>query len=370
MSRLFPFAGVVMALCALSACQLDASSLTPAQLNNVAQRTVKTSAIPGIAIAVISSDKVVIASAGVRHVGEAAALQTSDRMHLGSNIKAMTATLTASLVESGALRWNSTIVEILPELRASMRPEYLNVTIEDLLAHRGGLLPFVEPASFAQLPPLPADAVAARAALTAWLVQQPSPVTPRVDSLYSNAGYAVVAAMLERRTGQRFEDLLTVMVLQPLGIVPKFDWPATGERNQPWGHEWLNGRWVPNDPDAAQNQIPGFITPAGNLSISIGDYARFVQSQLQGLRGRAQIITSVEYQHLRTPLGRYALGWFVGDIKGVRTSARDGSAGTFYALATIQSQRDRAVIVLINAYSESTAATANALALTLLDQGK
>ena len=354
----------------VAACNDQPAPASAAESRTAAvQRVVRDTAVPGMVIAVITSNTIDTAASGVLKLGQTPALTTQHRMHLGSNIKAMTATLAACLVGGGLMQWSTTIASVFPELRATMRPEYLNVTVDDLLAHRGGILPFVEPAEFEQLPALPADEVLARAALTAWLVRQSSPVRPKIDTLYSNAGYVVVAAMMERLARQRYEDLLSSFVLIPFGIVPKFNWPAAADAAQPWGHEWLNGRWTPSDPDAPGNLFPAYGTPAGNLSLSVSDYARFVQLHLRGLRGNATLITADSYQHLHTPQGRMALGWISAPLDGVRTSAHDGTAGTFYALAAIQPDRDRAVVVLVNAYSSAVADAANALALQLLGRG-
>lgn len=359
----------ILSMVLLGGCN-DQGAPPPEPLATAAKRVVQESSVPGIAIAVITSSSIETATSGVRQAGQPTPLTMTDLLHLGSNIKAMTATLAASLVEDGAMQWSTTIATVFPELHATMRPEYLNVTIDDLLAHRGGILPIVDPAEFAQLPPLSGDEVLARVTLTEWLLKQPSTVTPKVDSLYSNAGYVVVAAMIERLTGQRYEDLLASRVLNPLGITPKFNWPAAGDANQPWGHEWIAGRWVANDPNAAANQFPAFGTPAGNLSLSVGDYARFLQIHLRGLRGNATVISAGSFQHLHASQGRFALGWVNAPLNGVRTSAHDGTAGTFYALAAIQPDRDRAVIVLVNAYNDAVANAANALALHLFAQGQ
>lgn len=49
-----------------------------------------------------------------------------DRFHLGSDTKAMTATLAGILVDDGKLRWTSTIGEVLgadvPDMNQSSRP--------------------------------------------------------------------------------------------------------------------------------------------------------------------------------------------------------------------------------------------------------
>ena len=62
-------------------------------------------------------------------------------------------------------------------------------------------------------------------------------------------------------------------------------------------------------------------------------------------------------------------GRISASLDSVRTSAHDGTAGTFYALAATQPDRDRAVGVLVNAYSSAVADAANARALHLLGRG-
>ncbi len=340
---------------------------TVKDLPTLVQTAARDGGIPGLAAAVISTDNIQSSVTGVRKSGFVIPIAGSDRFHLGSNIKAMTATLAAMLVESGVIQWSVTLADIFPEMSASMRAEYRNVTLEQLLVHRGGIVPLTEPNELARLPAMAADPLRARVQLTAWLLQQPSAATPGSTAKYSNGGYAIAAAMLERKTGQAYEILLSDLVLRPLSIVAHYEWPAAIDAAQPWGHEKINNRWVPNDPLASENQFPGALTPAGNISLSITDYARFVQSQLRGLRGAGGSLSATGYRYLHTPNGEFASGWIVRELAGVRTSAHDGSAGTYYALAVIQPERNRAVVVLSNAFSDAVANDANALALKLLE---
>jgi CubicO group peptidase (beta-lactamase class C family) len=101
--------------------------------------------VPGIAAAVVRGEGVVAtAAAGLRRVDEAAALGTSDRFHLGSNTKAMTALVVARFVERGQLRWETTLAEAFPEWNASMDAAYRAIPIRDLLRHRAGIAPMMK----------------------------------------------------------------------------------------------------------------------------------------------------------------------------------------------------------------------------------
>ena len=70
--------------------------------------------LPALAAAVVKDGAIVTAGAvGVRVHGTDIKVTIDDRFHLGSDTKAMTATLAAMLVEEGKLRWDSTIGEVL-----------------------------------------------------------------------------------------------------------------------------------------------------------------------------------------------------------------------------------------------------------------
>lgn len=75
----------------------------------------------------------------MRRLGSADPVRRGDGWRLGSDGKAMTATMIARLVEQGVLSWDTRLDQMLPDLAASMHPEYRGVTLPDLLSHRSGL---------------------------------------------------------------------------------------------------------------------------------------------------------------------------------------------------------------------------------------
>src|SRR3954454_6580386 len=77
--------------------------------------------------------------AGVRKKGAVDRIALDDRFHLGSCAKAMTATLTAILVEEGRLSWTTTLGEIFANTVKDIHPVWLKVTLPQLLAHCAGL---------------------------------------------------------------------------------------------------------------------------------------------------------------------------------------------------------------------------------------
>src|SRR5689334_18899413 len=67
--------------------------------------------------------------AGVRVMNTDDRIAPGDRWHLGSDGKAMTATLIARLVESGVLSWERPLSQMLPELAQGMQAQYRDVTL-------------------------------------------------------------------------------------------------------------------------------------------------------------------------------------------------------------------------------------------------
>jgi len=157
---------------------------------------------PGLSASVIVGDRVLTGAASVRAAGAAEKVQVADRFGNGSNTQAMTATLAAVLVERGVIRWDSTIGQLFPEMRGTIRPEYLSVTLEQLLQPRGGVIS-EEEASEALIEKVtntkgPAPAV--RLQLIPEVLKERSSILGG-EFHYSNSGDVLAGAILERVTG-------------------------------------------------------------------------------------------------------------------------------------------------------------------------
>src|SRR5262245_40526535 len=113
---------------------------TPASLNAILEPIRAKYELPALGGAIVQGDRVVaVGAVGVREVTDKTSVTPSDQWHLGSCTKALTATLCAILVEQGKLKWDTTIADVFPELRDTMRSEYRSVTLEQLLTNRAGL---------------------------------------------------------------------------------------------------------------------------------------------------------------------------------------------------------------------------------------
>lgn len=319
-------------------------------LHGILERVLTTYHLPGIVGVTLHDDTIDgVAALGVRRVGTPGAITVNDQFHLGSNVKAMTATLLAMEVEAGHLAWERTLAQIFPEWADSMRSEYRNVTLEALLQHRSGLPEYTSLEDFLSVPEFPGSLAEQRQALAHWALQRP-PGAVTGQYLYSNLGYALAGAILERSTGSTWEGQMQTRLWAPLGITTGgFGWPGAHGAAEPWGHVDRDGTGiaVPHNPDTDE-QFPPVLRPAGDAFMSIGDYAKFVRLHLRGLTGHAEMLTAGTFARIHAPNGQYGLGWGVEPLDGVMTSNHIGSAGTFYIGVLMQPSRNFAEMVAIN----------------------
>ena len=99
------------------------------------------SGVPALAGAYLTTRDISDWATGIREVGQSGednTVKRDDLFQINSNAKASTATLAARLVEKGQIRFDATPGDLFPNLAAEMNPQLRNVTLEQLLNHRGG----------------------------------------------------------------------------------------------------------------------------------------------------------------------------------------------------------------------------------------
>ena len=321
--------------------------------------------IPGMGAIAFRADTILARGiAGVRRSNSPAPVEEHDRFQLGSNTKAITATVLGTLVEQGKLAWTTTLADVFPERRDSISPEFRSVTVDLLLSHHAGISAFddTDAKDFRSIPRLSGTPTQRRAQFTAWVLGG-KPAGPVGHAIYSNGGYTIAGAIAERITGESWESLVRERVFTPLGIAGSFAWSDSPDVNQPWGHHETRGGTKPIDPRAADERVPPIIWPAGSVELSIEDYARFLQVNLRGLEGRDTPLLKAEtIKHLHTspvsPPDKYGLGWGLQDFDGAPASVHVGSVGAFYTITIIQPTRDLGLAVFANAGGDRAAKAA------------
>ena len=112
----------------------------PPDLDAWVARAMQTFDVPGVALAVVKDDAVVVARGyGVRRMGEPARVDEKTLFGIASNTKAFTATALGLLVEEHKIDWDAPVIRYLPAF--AMWDPYVTreLTVRDLLVHRSGL---------------------------------------------------------------------------------------------------------------------------------------------------------------------------------------------------------------------------------------
>jgi CubicO group peptidase (beta-lactamase class C family) len=198
--------------------------------------------IPGIAAVLVSSKGILnIGVAGVCRVDKPGKLEISHRFHIGSNTKALTGLLAGIMVNKKMIRWDTGFFKLFPGLKKDAKEVYYNITLKDLLCHQARIRPFMRGYEFARLPEFQGTVPEKRKAFAAWLVQQePVEIDPEKGYAYSNAGYAMAAAMLEKVSGKSWEGEDTLVPAESIKYL-LYGNMGKSEYNIGWGSRKIDG---------------------------------------------------------------------------------------------------------------------------------
>ncbi len=327
--------------------------------------------VPAMGASVVREGGATSAVAGVRRVGLADPVRETDAFHLGSDTKAITASVVARLVERGLLHWGETLAEALPD--TSMRPEFRTVTLEMVMRHVAGL-----PGGGAFTPEFTKGfddehwtLEHQRRDMTERFLAQAPALPPGTRFVYSNYDYIIIGHVVERAAGKPWEQLVQEEVFAPLhmrgcGFGPT---ATTAQPGGVWGHDVKAGVYVPTEEDN-----PPLIGPAGTVHCPLDAWGRFAGAHAGN--GPPGWLTSDSLRRLHEPLqvpgvgpGKdIALGWGVTTTGTPVLLTHNGSNGYNYARIVVLPSFHAAVLVTANAGDERASAAVDELSDLLVRQ--
>lgn len=328
--------------------------------------------VPAMAVVLVREGRIVERETVGRRSSSADVLAgDDDRWHIGSMTKAMTSMLAAVLVEDGLISWDSTPLDVWPEMQASVHAGFRDATLRQFLSHTSGMRRDHEygPASDSA----PGTVIEKRRSWAEELLRQ-APEFTAGQLNYSNAAYVVAGAMLESRGGASWETLLLTRVFAALGMTQSgFGAPGTpGQIDQPLGH-WSRERgFEAIDPGSPHANIPAAAGPAGNVHTTLYDYAQFMMAHLAGARGIPGLVSSASFETLHSPVvPNYALGWDApptASTLNVAVLGHTGSTGRWFSLVWLAPSLDTGVMIVTNGGGERAAAAIQVLDLKLRER--
>ncbi|MCW5250018.1 serine hydrolase domain-containing protein [Streptomyces sp. SHP 1-2] len=294
---------------------------------------------PSLAAAVVRGGRAVWH--GARSAMGGPAPDENTQYRIGSITKTFTAVQVLRLRDEGLLDLGDPLEKHLPGTGAG------RATVADLLAHTGGLAaespgPWWERTPGTLRPEL-ADVLGERPLL--------HPVGRRHH--YSNPGYTLLGALIEKLRGAPWEDVLRQEVLIPLGLDR-----TAGKPTAPYADGWAVHPWA--DALLAEPvEDLGRMAPAGQLWSTTADLARFAVFLAHG---DDRVLSAESVREMRTPAApaeigdlvdtsSYGLGLQIHAWSGRLLVGHSGSLPGFVANLSIGIEDDVAAVVLANCTS-------------------
>jgi CubicO group peptidase (beta-lactamase class C family) len=192
---------------------------------------------------------------------------------------------------------------------------------------------------------------------------------------YSNLGYVVVGAAIDRVAGMPFEAALHGYVFEPLGVTSAGFGPPPaihGHQSRVQLGGLVAGRGAPADPGGERSDNPAVMTPAGRLHLTLADWARF---QRVFLRAGEPLLQESTVKHLlRLPEGgrtnkTMAMGWAPAAGLDGASYGMQGSNTRWSASAIIDAAFERTAMVVANDGRTRVLMGSARLAAQLLEDG-
>lgn len=183
--------------------------------------------LPGGAIAITKDEKLVLARGyGLADKESGLPVQPDSLFRIGSVSKPITGVAILKLVEDGKLDLDAKPFQLLDHLqpppKAKVDPRLHEITIRQLLYHSGGWDPqksfdpmghFRQAASALNVP-LPVKAET----FIRYMMGRSLDFDPGTQHAYSNFGYCVLGRVIEKVSGQSYQDYVRDHLLEPIGI--------------------------------------------------------------------------------------------------------------------------------------------------------
>jgi len=316
-------------------------------LDSVAIKMAQHFEIPGVAIAITNQDSiidyVVYGSANSRTNKP---LIQESCFDINSISKSFSTLIIMQLVEEGLITIDQDLVSIFPELKGSLHEDYKDVTVKDFIKHQSGLSRNGRHISASLRPSFEGTLTEKREKFTLWILQQETD-TNKGEFSYSNAGYVVVGAIIERITRNSYENEITERIFKPLGLKSAgFGWPVENSIEYTYGHKRYNGSVNPvRYADWYLYQIEN---PAGGIHMSIIDISTYTMEHLKGLTGRSKLLRIENFKLLHKIDGECGLGWYNSLLPSFRGSEVGGTDDGYRSEIFITTQKDIGISILIN----------------------
>lgn len=335
-------------------------TLTPVQIDKLAEQTMEAFNVPGIAVAVVKDDRVVhMKGYGVSSIITGKKTDENTLFAIASNSKAFTAAALGILVDEGKISWETKVIDVIPEFRLYNAYVTEDFNIKDLLTHRSGM-----GLGAGDLMLWPDSSTFTKEEIIHNLryLKQTSPFRTKYD--YDNLLYLVAGEVVGRVSGQSWEQFIEERIMKPLGMESSSPSPgmARDRSNMIDAHVPVNG---------VLQVVPIYesdlLNPAGGIISSVADMTKWVMMQLNhgkyGENNGRQLLMERTHREMWTPqtiipvraggpynshFAGYGLGWRLTDVSGYLQASHTGGLAGIVTQVTLIPELKLGIIVFTN----------------------
>jgi D-alanyl-D-alanine carboxypeptidase len=318
--------------------QEDAAAAQSARTIDSVMRVAYPADKPGASLLAVYHNRVVLRRGyGLAQVGPARPVEPATIFRIGSMTKQFTAVAVLQLVAAGKLRLDARLETVLP----NTPPAWRDITIEQLLNHTSGLAAGTEQ-------PDSLDGVPRTVAELLELSQSPPLVfPPGTNWAYSNTGYIVLGAVIERVSGLRYPTYVKQRIAAPAALhVTGYDAGEDSSANRARGYVVQADDTVKSAGFLHMSQV----FSAGALTSNVDDLWQW-ERQLAGGHLVSHGLLERAWSSTQLPDGRqtgYGFGWFSSEIAGHVTHEHGGAINGFSSYALAVPDEQLYVFVLTN----------------------
>lgn len=337
--------------------QDDARHLEQA-IDRHAEKFVREAPAAGLSIAVAHADELVYGKGfGFADLENQVPATPETLFRIGSITKSFTAAAILQLVEQERLRLSNTLGEVLPEYPEPGRA----ITIRQLLNHTSGIPSFTSFPDYATKKREDLD----REEMLEWFATKPLEFEPGTEFRYSNSGYYVLGLVIERVSGQSYEDYLKDHVLAPARLsATRYDWPEPIVPHRARGYSRAGDTF--QHADFVSMSVP---YAAGALASTALDLVRWMRALSTGAvisEASFTLMTSeAELGNGRTP--PYGFGLAVGELNGQLVVRHAGGIDGFRSDIAYLPKSEWIVAVLVNSVNADPGALVERIAEELIE---
>ena len=314
--------------------------------------------VPGIAVAIVQDGKIVMERGyGVRKLGEPAKVDAHTMFAIASNTKAFTAAALNMLQDEGKLKTTDRVIDHLPWFRMSDAYVTREMRIRDLLVHRSGLGLGAGDLLYWPTTTYSNREVAER------LRDVPLTGGFRERYAYDNILYTVAGEVVGRVSGVPWSTFVQTRLFAPLQMT-SCSTSSAEARALPTA---IQHSRVPGGAPVRRDDIKVSEDPAGSISCSVRDVAKWTQFQLGDgtLADGTVLMTDERLREMHKPVvalgppnflrrlagahfNDVALGWFTLDFAGTIAVEHGGLGAGGITSMILLPEKEAAVVVLVN----------------------